>query len=75
MQEHHKIARVQWAKTMLSRREGWTNIMFSDGKKFDLDEPDGYQFYWHDLRLEKESFYSRNHGAGTVMIWAGISHD
>ena len=33
LQEHHKIARVQWAKTMLSRREGWTNIIFSDEKK------------------------------------------
>ena len=44
-------------------------------KKINLDRPDDYQFYCHDLRLEKESFYSRNHGAGTVMIWAGISHD
>ena len=33
LQEHHKIARVQWAKTMLSRREGRTNIIFSDEKK------------------------------------------
>ena len=60
---------------MLSRRDGWTSIIFSDEKKFNLDGPDGYQFYWHDLRLEKESFYSRNHGAGAVMIWARISHD
>ena len=75
LQEHLNIARVQWAKTMLSDREGWTNTIFSDEKKFNADGPDGYQFYWHDLRLEKESFYSRNHGAGTVMIWAGISHD
>ena len=33
LQEHHKIAGVQWAKTMLSRRDGWTNIIFSDEKK------------------------------------------
>ena len=52
-------------------RESWTNII----KVFNVDGPYGYQFYWHDLGLEKESFYSRNHGAGTVMIWAGISHD
>ena len=46
--------------------EGWTNVTFSD--KANLGGPYGYQFYWHDLRLEKESFYSRNLGAGTVMI-------
>ena len=69
LQEHHKVARVRCAKTMLSN-----NIIVSDEKKFNLGGPDGYQWYWHDLRLEK-SFYSRNHGAGTVMIWAGISHD
>ena len=69
LQEHHKIVRVKWAKRMLSRRKGWTNIIFSNEKKFNLDGPDGYQFYWHDLRLEKESFYSRYHGPGTAMIW------
>ena len=74
LQEHHKVSRFQWTKTMLSNSEGWTNISFSDEKK-NLGGPDGYQFYWHDLRLEKESLYSRNHGAGTNMIWAGISHD
>ena len=44
-------------------------------KKFNLDGPDVYQFYWQDFRLERESFYSRNQGAGSVLIWAEISHD
>ena len=26
----------------------------------------------HDLRLEKETFFSRNHGVGSVMILGGI---
>ena len=67
LKSHHKLARVEWAKTMLSNRDG--NIIFSDEQKFNLDGPDGHQFYWHDLRLEKETFFSRNHGAGSVMIW------
>ena len=56
-------------------RNGWTSIILSDDKQFYLDGPDGYQCYWHNLRLERESFCNRNHGAGTVMILAGISHD
>ena len=57
---------------MGQNRIGWGNIIFSDEKKFYLD---GYQFYWHDLRLEKETFYSRNYGAGSVMIWGRISSE
>ena len=30
MHLHSQNSRVQRAKTMLSRREGWTNIIFSD---------------------------------------------
>ena len=58
---------------MLSYRDG--QYYFSEETKFNLNGPDGHQFYWHDLRLEKETFFSRNHGAGSVMIWGGISSE
>ena len=48
---------------------------FLDEKKFNLDGPDGHQFYWHDLRLKKKILFSRNHGAGSVMIWGGIFNE
>ena len=75
LKNHHKLAREKWAKTMLSNRDGWGNIIFSDEKKFKLDGPDGPQFYWHDLSLEKETFCSQNHEAGSVMIWGRISSE
>ncbi|KAF0775093.1 hypothetical protein AaE_001207, partial [Aphanomyces astaci] len=47
--------------------------VFSDEKKFNLDGPDGYQYYWHDLRKEQEIYTKRVSGGGSVMIWAGMS--
>ena len=41
---HHKLARVERAKIMLSNRDGWGNIIFLGEKKFNLNGPDGHQF-------------------------------
>jgi hypothetical protein len=50
----------------------WRNIIFSDEKKFNLDGPDGWHSYWHDLRKEEQLLSRRVHGGGTVMIWAAF---
>ena len=44
LKNHHKLARVEWVKTMLSDKDGWGNIIFSEEKKFNLVGPDGHQF-------------------------------
>lgn len=51
----------------------WKTVVFSDEKKFNLDGPDGYNYYFHDMRKE-ECFLSRHHTcAGAVMVWGAIS--
>jgi len=51
----------------------WKTVVFSDEKKFNLDGPDGYNYYFHDIRKE-ECFLSRHHTcAGGVMVWGAIS--
>lgn len=51
----------------------WKAVVFSDEKKFNLDGPDGYNYYFHDMRKE-ECFLSRHHSCtGGVMVWGAIS--
>ncbi|KAF0702422.1 hypothetical protein AaE_015946 [Aphanomyces astaci] len=69
----HRVTRVEWAKSHVDLGIGWDQIVFSDEKKFNLDGPDGLQYYWHDLRKEEHTFLSRQNGGGSVMIWAGFS--
>jgi transposase len=52
-----------------------TNVCFSDEKKFNLDGPDGFRHYWHDLRFEEKCFSKRQAGGGGCMIWAAIGYD
>uniref|UniRef100_A0A8R1II52 DDE_3 domain-containing protein n=1 Tax=Caenorhabditis japonica TaxID=281687 RepID=A0A8R1II52_CAEJA len=52
--------------------ESWSYI-FSDEKKFNLDGPDGYKLYWHDLRKDPAVFSKRNFGGGSLMVWGAFS--
>lgn len=73
LKTHHKKARLDFATKKLRQGRSWKRVVFSDEKKFNLDGPDGCQYYWHDLRKEKEVFSTRMSGGGSVMIWAGIN--
>ena len=46
------------------------SVTFSDEKKFNRDGPDGYQYYWADLRNEAEIYSKNAIGGGGVMVWA-----
>jgi transposase len=66
----HKQSRMDWAKSKMNWSDEWKRVIWSDEKKFNLDGPDGFAKYWHDLR-KKELFFSKRHtGGGSVMIWA-----
>ena len=48
-------------------------MVFTDEKKWNLDGPDGWNSYWHDLRKEPLIFSKRNFGGGSLMVWRAIS--
>ena len=71
--EQHKLNRLQWARERMGWTKKWENIVWSDEKKFNLDGPDGFQYYWHDLRKEEQMFSKRAQGGGSVMVWGTFS--
>jgi len=68
----HKDLRLTWAKDHMTWNNEWHKVVWSDEKKFNLDGPDGFSYYWHDLRKEEEIFSTRAQGGGSVMIWASF---
>lgn len=72
--EEHFEARKEWAEEHLAMGKDWKKIVFSDEKKFNLDGPNGYKFYWHHINSENKVSFSRNFGGGNVMVWAAIGY-
>jgi transposase len=72
LKPEHKKARLDWARSHMEFGDNWRKVVWSDEKKFNLDGPDGLQYYWHYLRKEPELFSKNANGGGSVMIWAGF---
>ena len=75
MNAQHRLGRVPWSKEMLDWNGPiWRNFIFTDEKKFKLDDLYGLQCSWHDLRKKPEIFPKCQYGRDSFMNWAGISH-
>ena len=74
MTAEHVKKRMDWCDPKLTWNDDeWGKIIFSDEKKFNLDGPDGFNYYWHDVGKEYQYYSKRVHGGGSVMVWAGMS--
>lgn len=71
----HKQRRLQWAKNFMAYGDKWMHVIFSDEKKWNLDGPDGWACYWHDLRKDRRSLFSRQQGGQSLMVWAGFCYN
>ncbi|KAI8123499.1 Transposable element Tc3 transposase [Lucilia cuprina] len=73
LKNHHKENRLKFARKYMKWGDEWKRVIFSDEKKFNLDGPDSYSCYWHDLRSNDVRMSKRNFGGGSVMVWAAFS--
>jgi len=69
----HKKARLAFYERYKFWDSEFHKVIFSDEKKFNLDGPDGNQKYWRDPRQPRQTCFKRNHGGGSVMVWAAFS--
>uniref|UniRef100_T1J9X4 Transposase IS30-like HTH domain-containing protein n=1 Tax=Strigamia maritima TaxID=126957 RepID=T1J9X4_STRMM len=72
MKNVHKEKRLKWAREHMSWKQEWHKVIFSDEKKFNLDGPDGWAYYWHDLRQDDQVFSKRQQGGGSLMIYNSL---
>jgi len=64
--------RIKWAIDKVGWNTEWEKIIYSDEKKFNMDGPDGFYYYWHDLRKTQRVLSKRHTSGGGVMVWAAF---
>jgi transposase len=69
----HEKKRVDWALSRCDPAFDWSHWIFSDEKKFNLDVPDGYRYYWKLDGMDDKIFARDSNSRSSVMVWGGIS--
>ncbi|CAH2109252.1 unnamed protein product [Euphydryas editha] len=59
---------------MFNGKKKWRKVTYTDEKKINLDGPDGFNYYFHDLRKENSILSRRQAGGGSVITWSGIGY-
>lgn len=72
---HHIAARLDFARKYHCWNNEWKSIVFSDEKKFNLDGPDGYKYFWHALGTKYEHYSKQHSGGKSVKVWGAFSLD
>lgn len=70
----HISERLRFAREKMHWKTEWFKVIFSDEKKFNRDGPDGFSFYFHDLRKNELILSRRRTDVGSVMVWGAISY-
>jgi hypothetical protein len=74
LSDEHKSKRLEFARRYMDLGEKWKYVIFSDEKKFNLDGPDGYDYYWHAVGDSAPVLSRRTYGGRSVMVWASFNY-
>lgn len=69
----HMEKRVDFALRHCHPDFDWSKWIWTDEKKFNLDGPDGYNYYWHTPGSPPLYFSKDTSAKRYVMVWGGIS--
>ena len=68
--QRHKTARLEFARNHQTWDvEKWRNVLFSDEKKLNLDDPDDFQRNWHGEDISPEIFSTEHSGWSSITVW------
>lgn len=73
LKSEHRAARLNFGRAHMAWTDEWKKVIFSDEKKFNLDGPDGFRYYFHDLRKNQVILSRRPSAYGSVKVWGAIS--
>jgi hypothetical protein len=65
---------LKFATKHVTWTQKWRNVLFSDEKKFNLDGPDGFKFYWHCIGNNYEYYSKRIGGGQSLMVWGAFGY-
>ena len=71
--QRHKENRLNFARNHMGWSDQWQTVIFTDEKRFCLDGPDGYLYYFHDLRKEEKFVACHHNREARIMVWGAIS--
>lgn len=72
LKPHHRQQRCTWAETVVKDSVNFRDVLWTDEKRFNLDGPDHFAYFWHDLRNEVPKRMARRFGGGGIMFWGGF---
>lgn len=73
--DDHRKARLNWSLDFLKfPLNDLKKIIFTDEKRFNLDGPDGLDFYYKVPGSKSQFKVKHQFGGGSIMIWAGMSY-
>jgi len=74
LNDRNKNAILNFSRNKMNWIKKWRKVIFSDEKKINLDGPDGYSYYYHDLRKDERIMSRRQIEEGSAMNWCAIGY-